>query len=91
MAARRAYESTRGIRLQPALVLAPVPDPVLRAEHPSASLAVEDGEVTDRDPKRARLETARAALFDEKLVSGLGFSEGIDGQRRDYGDSTMIA
>src|SRR5207245_6406034 len=41
MSARGAHQAPRRICLQPALVLAPVPDAVLRSEHPSPAFAIE--------------------------------------------------
>ena len=76
--ARRTHKPSRGIGLQPALVFAPVPDPILGAEHPSPSLTVEHGEVAHRDAKRARLQRADAPLFDQYFVSGLCFGKWID-------------
>jgi hypothetical protein len=78
MAARCAYEPARRVRLQPALALAPVPDAILRAEHPSPSLAVEDREVTHGKSERSGLEPAVAALLDQVAISGLGVCEWID-------------
>jgi len=77
--ARRTYESARRVRLQPSLVLAPVPDAILRSKHPSPALAVEDREIAHRDAKRTRLQVADAPFLDQELVTDLCFSEWIDG------------
>jgi hypothetical protein len=77
--ARRTYEPARRVRLQPSLVLAPVPDAILRPEHPSPALAVKNREIAHRDPKRARLQAADAPFLDQELVTDLCFSEWIDG------------
>ena len=78
MTARRADKAPWWIRLQPALVLAPVPDPVFRTEHPSPSFAVEDGEIPHRDAKRARLQIPNAPLLDKEFVPSLRFIEWVD-------------
>ena len=78
MTARCAHEPARRVRLQPALALAPVPDPILRAEHPSPSLSVEHSEVTHRKSERSGLEPAVAALLDQVAISGLGVRKWID-------------
>ena len=79
MAARRTDEPARRVSLQPSLVLAPVPDPILGSEHPSPSLAVQDRQVADRDAKRAWLQVADTALLDEEFETNLSFRERIDG------------
>ena len=79
MTARRTHEPARRIRLQPSLVLAPVPDPVLGSEHPSPSFAVQNGQVANRDSKSAWRQVAHAALLDEEFESDLCLGEGIDG------------
>src|SRR5207253_100994 len=78
MSARRTHEAARRIGLQPALVLAPVPDAVLRSEHPSSAFAVEHRQVAHGDAIRARLEISGASLLDQELVSDLCFREWID-------------
>jgi len=77
MSARVAHEPSRRICLQPALVLAPVPDPVLRPEHPSKPFAVEHREVADREPERSRLQIARTPLVDQCAVACLSFRERV--------------
>ena len=84
MAARRAHETPRRVGLQPALVLAPVPDAILGAEHPPTAFAVEHRQVADRNPVRARLQIARATFFGQILVTNLGFGERIYCHRGDY-------
>lgn len=79
MTARRTDKTPGWIRLQPALVLAPVPDPVFRTKHPSPSFAVEHGEIAHRDAKRARLQIPDAPLLDEEFVPRLRFTEWVDG------------
>jgi hypothetical protein len=79
MPARRADETSRRIRLQPPLAFAPIPDAILRTEHPSAAFAVEDREVAHRDPERSRRQAAIAPLVDEQLVSRFGIGKRIDG------------
>jgi hypothetical protein len=79
VAASGAHQPARRIGLEPALGLAPVPDAVLWSKHPPAPFAVEHREVAHREPERARLEGAAAALRDEGLVTGLCFGERIDG------------
>src|SRR5437667_11890157 len=71
MSARRTHEAARRIGLQPELVLAPVPDAVLRSEHPSPAFAVEHRQVAHGDAIRARLELSGAPLLDQELVSDL--------------------
>jgi hypothetical protein len=78
VSARRADQASRRVRLQPPLVLAPVPDPVLGSQHPPASFAVQNGQVTHGEPECPRLKAARAPLVDEELVADLGFGERID-------------
>src|SRR5437868_13715008 len=82
--ARGADKASRGIGLQPAFVLPPVPDSVLRPEHPAPPLAVEDREVAHRDPERPGLHVAGSALVDEVPVSDLRFRESIDRHPREH-------
>ena len=84
MSARRTHEAARRIGLQPALVLAPVPDAVLRSEHPSPAFAIEHREVADGDAIPARLEVSGAPLLDQELVSDLCFREWIDRHAGEY-------
>src|SRR5215813_1997814 len=77
----RAHEAARWVGLEPALVLAAVPDPVLRSEHPAMTLAVEHGQIAHREPERTSLQTARSPLRDQRFVPGLGFGEWIDGHQ----------
>src|SRR6266852_5819780 len=79
MSARCAHEPARRVRLQPALALAPIPDPILRTEHPSSALAVENRKVTYGKPERSGLEPPVAALLDQHAITGLGVREWIDG------------
>ena len=78
MSARGAHQPARWVGLQPALALAPIPDPILRAEHPPSALAVEDRKVTYGKPERPGLEPAVAALFDEHSIASLGIRKGVD-------------
>ncbi len=78
VAAGRADEAARRIRLQPALIFAAVPDAVLRSENPAAPLAVEDGKVPDRHPERSGQDAPGVPLFDERSIADLGFGERID-------------
>jgi hypothetical protein len=91
MPARRTHEPARRICLQPPLVFAAIPDPILRAKHPPPAFAVEDRKVTHRNPESPRLQVAGAPLLDEELEADLCFSEWIDSQRWDYGRSAPIA
>src|SRR6266581_3293880 len=84
VAAGRTNEPPRRIRLQPPLVLAPVPDPVLWAERPPPAFVVEHGEVSDRDPEGPRLQAPGAPLLDQGLVAALGFREGIHSHAGEY-------
>jgi hypothetical protein len=77
--ARRTDEAPRRIGLQPPLVLAPVPDAILRTECPTPAFAVEHREIAHCDAKGARLQIADAALLGEEPVADLCFSEWIDG------------
>jgi hypothetical protein len=77
VAARCAHEAPRRVRLQPALALAAIPDAIFGAEHPAPSLSIEDREVAHREPERARMKLAAAALFDEHLVAILGVGKRI--------------
>ena len=72
-------EPARRIRLQPSLVLAPVPDSVLGPEHPAPALAVQDRQVAHRNAKRPRLQVADPAFFDQEFVADFCFGEWIDG------------
>src|SRR5712692_977437 len=81
MPAVRAYEPARGISLQPPFMLAAVPDPVLRSQHPAMALAVEDCEIANREPECARLQAASAPLRDQRAISRLGLGEWVDGHR----------
>src|SRR2546426_10479605 len=78
MSARGAHQPSRRIGLQPALVLAPVPDAVLRSEHPSPAFAIEHRQVAHGDAIRARLEISGAPLLAQDLVSDLCFREWIN-------------
>jgi hypothetical protein len=87
MAARSAHKPARRVRLQPALSLAPVPDPILRTKHPAPTFAVEHCEVAHRKPKRARLQRSGAALLDQESVPRLSFRKWIDGHAEKVADS----
>jgi hypothetical protein len=87
MAARGADKPARRIRLQPALTFAPVPDPILRTEHPAPAFAVEHREVSHRKPKRARLQRSGAALFDQQSIPRLSFGKWVDGHSEKVADS----
>lgn len=78
VAAGWADQAARRIRLQPALVLAAVPDAIFRPEHPAPPLAVEHGQVSDGEPERARGQAAFAPFVDEHLVANLRVCEWID-------------
>jgi len=78
MPARRAHEPPRRVGLQPSLVLPPVPDAVLRAEHPPPAFVVEHRQVAHRDAKRAWLKIADTPLLDEELESDLSVSERVN-------------
>jgi len=78
MAARCTDQPSRWVCLQPSLALSPVPDAVLRTEHPAPSLAVEDREVAHREPEGSGLKAAVATLVDEQAIARLGVREGID-------------
>jgi len=78
VAARRANETSWWIGLQPPLALAPVPDAVLGAHHPAASLAIENCQVAHRDAEGPRLQGSDAALLDQVPITELGFGEWID-------------
>jgi hypothetical protein len=85
MTARWTHQPPRRIGLQPPLVFAPVPDSILRSQHPATALAVEHREVAHGDSESARLKIPRSPLFDEELVADLGVGEWIDGHAREYG------
>ncbi len=70
--------------MQPPLVLAPIPDPILRPEHPPSPLAIEHGQVADGDPESTRRQVPRASFIDEEFVLDLSFGERIDSHRGDY-------
>ncbi len=78
MSARCAHKTSRWVCLQPALTLSAVPDAVLRTEHPAPTLAVQDREVADREPKGPGLEAAVATLVDQEAIARLGVGERID-------------
>ncbi len=65
--------------MQPPLPFSAVPDAVLGAEHPSPAFAVEHSEVANREPERARLQTAIAAFLDQEPVARFGVGKRIDG------------
>src|SRR5438445_12175979 len=71
MPTRGTHEPPRRIRLQPPLVLAPVPDSVLRPQHPSPSFAVQHREVAHRDAARTSLQDSVAPFLDPELVVGV--------------------
>ena len=77
MPAAGAHEPSRRIRRQPPLVLAPVPDSVLRTEHPAVALAVQNREVSDRQSERAWGQSAGATLLDQRAIPGLRLGKGI--------------
>src|SRR5204863_7806090 len=74
MTTGRTDQAPGWIRLQPALALAAVPDPVLGTQHPPPALVVEHGEIAHSDPERARLEIAGAPRFDPAPVSDRPFA-----------------
>ena len=78
MAARPANKPARRVSLQPALALASVPDAILRSEHPSSTLTVEDREVADRQPKCSRLQSAVATFLDQHAVASFGLGKWIN-------------
>ncbi len=79
MPAVGADQTAGRIRLQPPLVLAPVPHSIFRTEHPPMALAVEHGEVAHGQPERARRQTAVPALVHQRSISDLCLGEGVDG------------
>ena len=85
MTARWTHQPARRVGLQPAFVFSPVPDAILRSQHPAPSLAVEHREVADRDSKGARLKISRSPLFHQELVPNLCIGEWIDSHAREYG------
>ena len=78
MPTRGTHEPPRRIRLQPPLVLAPVPDSVLRPQHPSPSFAVQHREVAHRDAERSSQQVADAPFLDQELKADLCFGKRID-------------
>ena len=78
MAAGRAHKAARRVRLQPTLILSPVPDSVFGPKHPAAPFAVEHREVSDRQPECTREQVASSAFFRQVLVADFSFSERID-------------
>ena len=66
------------VRLQPAIVLAPVPDAVLGTQHPAMAFAVEDGQVAHGEPEGSRLQSAGFSIGDERFVANLCFGERVD-------------
>jgi hypothetical protein len=78
MPARGTDQPARWVRLQPPLVLAAVPDPILGPEHPSASLAVEHREISNCDAECSRLQVSNAPFLHEGLVANLCFGEWIN-------------
>ncbi len=85
MTTRWTDEPARWVGLQPALAFAPVPDSILWTEHPSPALAVEHGEVANREPECSCLQAAVTALLDENPVSSLGVRERIDSHGESMG------
>src|SRR5207237_1897129 len=86
----RTDQAPGWIRLQPALALAAVPDPVLGTQHPPPALVVEHGEIAHSDPEGARLEISGAPLFGQEPVSDLGFGEWVDRHAREYGSHERV-
>ena len=84
MPARRTDQPPRRIRLQPPLVLPPVPDAVLWPQHPAPALVVEHSQISYRDAKGTRRQGSGPTLIDQIPVSDLGFSEWIDRHAREY-------
>jgi hypothetical protein len=87
MAARGAHEPAGRIRLQPALTLAPVPDPILWAKHPATAFTVEHREVANSKTERASLQRSIAPLFDQESIPSLGVCKWIDGHAEKVADS----
>ena len=79
MPAVSADQAAGRVRLQPPLVLAPIPHAILRTEHPSMALAVEHGQVPHGQPEGARRQTAIPALVHKRSISDLRLGEGVDG------------
>ena len=73
-----ADEAPGRVGLQPAIVLAPVPDAVLRPQHPAMALAVEHGKIAYGEPESTRLQIARFSIGDKRLVANLCFGEWVD-------------
>ena len=78
MAARRADEAARRVSLQPSFILAAVPDAVFRSDHPASPFAVENGQVSNREPECSRQQAAGAPFVEEELVPDLGLGKRID-------------
>jgi hypothetical protein len=78
MATRGADQASRWIGLQPPLALSPIPDAVLRTEHPSPPFTVQDREVADGEPEGSGLKAAVATLVHEQAVPRLGVGKRID-------------
>lgn len=64
--------------MQPALVFAPVPDPIFWAQHPPAPFAIEYRKIAHCDAERARLKVSGFALVNQVPVANLSFGEWID-------------
>src|SRR5258708_12825766 len=62
MPARRTHQPPRRVCLQPPLVLAAIPDPVLGPQHPPATLPVEHGQVAGRDAQSPGREVSGLPL-----------------------------
>ena len=90
VSARRADQAARRVCLQPPLVLPPVPDPVLRAQHPPPAFAVEHGQVAHGDPEGTRLQASDAPLLDERVVADLGFRERVDCHAGEYAATRLL-
>ena len=78
VATGRTDKTPRWVGLQPPLTLTAVPDAVLGAHHPAASLAIENCQVAHRDAEGPRLQGSDAALLDQVPITELGFGEWID-------------
>jgi hypothetical protein len=78
MTAGRADQPSWRVGLQPAFSLAPVPDAIFWAKHPSPALAVKNGQVAHRESEGSGLKTSGPPFLDQGAIADLGIGKRID-------------
>jgi hypothetical protein len=69
------------LRLAPAVPIPPVPDAVLGTQRPLPAFAVDDSKLADGGPERARVEGTSTPVTEQRPVTHLRLTEGIDRHR----------